>query len=45
MHKTIRAATLEAQGEGMNILLILVEGIGRPPNGNRYPMYVSHGLS
>lgn len=28
----------EGQGKGLNILLTLVEGTEKPPNGNRYPM-------
>lgn len=33
---TIRGETLEAQGEELNVLLILVEGTERPPDGNKY---------
>lgn len=39
-HGTVRGDTLEAQGEGLNALLILVEGIGRP----RYPVCVCQPL-
>jgi hypothetical protein len=41
IHETIRDDILEAQGEGLNILLTLVEKTGRSPDGNRYPMYMS----
>lgn len=40
-HRTIREDTLEAHGKELNVLLILVEEIGRPPDKNRYPMYPS----
>lgn len=43
-HGTVRGDTLEAQGEGLNALLILVEGIGRPPVGNSYPVCVCQPL-
>ena len=39
-HGTIRGGALEAQGEGLKILLTLVEGIGRPPDGNRCPVCI-----
>ena len=43
-HELIREATLEAQGEGLYILLILLEGTERPVDGNRYPMYIRNCL-
>jgi hypothetical protein len=37
----IRGGTFEAQGEGLKILLTLVEGTGRVLDVNRRPVYIS----
>lgn len=40
-HETIRRDTLEAQGKGLNVLLTLVEGTGRPLDENICPVYIA----
>jgi hypothetical protein len=37
-HGSLGGDTFETQGEGLNILLMLVEGTRNPIHGNRYPM-------
>lgn len=41
MHGRIRGDTLEAQGKGLDILLILMEGAERPLDENRHPVCMS----
>lgn len=44
-HGMIRGNALEAQGKGLNILLILVEGRRRSLDGKRYPVCTSAMIS
>jgi hypothetical protein len=37
----IGGGTLEAQGKGLNVLLTLVEGTGRPLDENICPVYIA----
>lgn len=44
-HGMIRGNALEAQGKGLNVLLILVEGRRRSLDGKRYPVCTSAMIS
>lgn len=44
-HGMIRGNALEAQGKGLNVLLILVEGRRRSLDGKRYPVCTSAMVS